>query len=130
MSQIINDVFLPASTDLIAGLVAQYRATKASMEELVDVFKRPDINTALGIFIEAAAHDERGGYNRFPPDLFDLKKGVATLNAHYWSKAVQQTDVLHVMPQKRRSEWHGPYDNQFPDASVSVVILVAQDYPF
>lgn len=106
MSQIINDVFLPASTDLIAGLVAQYRATKASMEELVDVFRRPDINTALSIFIEAATHDERGGYHRLPSDLFDLKKGIATLNAHYWSKAIQQTAVLDVMPQKRRNEWH------------------------
>ena len=38
--------------------------------------------------------------------LFDRKGAIAALNSTYWSKALALTDVLDLMPQKRRTEWH------------------------
>ena len=111
------------------------------------IIKRPDINTALGIFIEAAAHDERGGYHRPPSDLFDRILMNPPFSDGRWQAHLQHAAkflatggrLVAILPASARNanplphlqcEWHGPYDNQFPDASVSVVILVAQDYPF
>ncbi|WP_294767175.1 DUF4942 domain-containing protein [uncultured Rhodoferax sp.] len=38
--------------------------------------------------------------------LFDVKGAVASLNSAYWSKTLALTDVLNLMPQKRRDEWN------------------------
>jgi hypothetical protein len=38
--------------------------------------------------------------------LFQLDGAIGALNSHYWSMAIQKTDVLEIMPQKRRDEWH------------------------
>ncbi|MCU9611849.1 DUF4942 domain-containing protein, partial [Escherichia coli] len=38
--------------------------------------------------------------------LFQVKGAIAALNSAYWSKTLALTDVLDLMPQKRRDEWN------------------------
>lgn len=40
-----------------------------------------------------------------PAKVFDPEYGVKALNAHYWQRALEQTDLFDVMPERRRQEW-------------------------
>lgn len=54
--------------------------------------------------------------------LFKLEGAVAALNSHYWQKAIELTDVLTVMPQARRDEWHEQIrKHQCPEFSADTV---------
>jgi len=98
--------FAPVSSDLIDGLMGQYGAMRKKIERVATVMNGPDLEGALNYFAEYAGKSDRHLSSSTVADLFNLEGAVAHLNAAYWSKAMQMTDVLDVMPQKRRSEWH------------------------
>ena len=98
--------FAPASTDMIDGLLGQYSAMRAKVERVAAVMNGPDLAGALHYFAEYAGRNDRHLSASTVEQLFDLDGAIAHLNASYWSKAMQLTDVLDVMPQARRDEWH------------------------
>lgn len=66
-----------------------------------------------------------GGLNSVA--LFDLKGALASLNAHYWSKALALTDVLEVMSADKRNEWHTMIsEDKTPDFDRETVVLTVQ----
>lgn len=91
-------------SDPIGELVAQYRAELATIESVV-AFTSTEVRRALGYFLDGNKSD----FNRLGKDdverLFRRDGAVAALNADYWKRAMDLTDVLSVMPQKRRDEW-------------------------
>ncbi|WP_374257676.1 DUF4942 domain-containing protein [Aquabacterium sp.] len=99
--------FAPASSDMIDGLIGQYQSMRRKVERVADVMNGPDLDGALHYFIEqASVHERHSLSSRTVENLFDAVGAIAYLNASYWSKAMQLTDVLDVMPQKRRDEWN------------------------
>ncbi len=98
--------FAPASTDMIDGLLGQYGTMRSKVERVAAVMNGPDLAGALHYFAEYAGRNDRHLSASTVEQLFDLGGAVAHLNAAYWSKAMQLTDVLDVMPQARRDEWH------------------------
>lgn len=98
--------FAPASTDMIDGLLGQYSAMRAKVERVAAVMNGPDLAGALHYFAEYAGRNDRHLSASTVEQLFDLDGAIAHLNASYWSKAMHLTDVLDVMPQARRDEWH------------------------
>jgi Domain of unknown function (DUF4942) len=106
-----SSFFAPVSSDLIDGLIGQYQHMRAKVERVAEVMNGPDLAGALHFFAEYAGKQDRHLSSSTVNDMFNLKGAIAHLNAAYWSKAMQMTDVLDVMPQKRRSEWHAQITN-------------------
>jgi hypothetical protein len=105
--QLVDDTaqfYAPVSSDLVDGLVGQYQQMRARVEQVAELVSS-ETTGALPYFFDG----NRSGMERHYPsaaDVFKLPGAIAALNAAYWSKALNLTDVLDCMPQKRRDEWH------------------------
>lgn len=99
-----GDFFAPVSSDLIDGLVGQYRAMHARIEQVAEIMTG-EIAGAVSYFFEGNGRDSRYG-SPCVVKIFEKTGAVAALNAAYWSKAMLLTDVLNYMPQARRDEWN------------------------
>lgn len=96
--------FAPVSSDIFNELLGQYQAMRARIEAL-SCAMTGEAAGAVAYFIEG----NKDSYSRYAPSvdkLFNPKGAVAALNAAYWSKTLALTDVLDLMPQKRRDEWN------------------------
>lgn len=101
-----EEFFAPASTDMVDGLVAEYRKDRERIEA-VDAFLSGDgFRQALGYYI-AGNREELHGLRATPATerLFRLDGAIRALNAAHWDKTLRLTDVLDYMPAKRREEW-------------------------
>jgi len=103
--------FAPVSSDLVDGLIGQYQHMRAKVERVAEVMNGPDLDGALHYFAEYAGRQDRHLSSSTVRDMFGLDGAIAHLNAAYWSKAMQLTDVLDAMPQQRRNEWHAQIHN-------------------
>lgn len=100
----IGDFFAPVPVDKVDNLLAQYRGKRLKISQLGAVFLDAELKEAMGFFIEASKDEERPHHismERF----FDTDKAIAVLNADYWDRLLKLTDLLDLMPQKRRTEW-------------------------
>lgn len=97
--------FAPAASDLVDGLVGEYCVMRSRIEALGAAVAGEQYAGALHHFIEGNLSDERHSIPHRIDKLFALDGAIAHLNAAYWDRALRMTDVLDVMPQKRRDEW-------------------------
>lgn len=105
---IADQFFAPASTDMVDGLVGQYKQARQWIEQ-VAAFAEGDVCKAvIGYFLDGNATEERGrtSMSLSAAQLFQAQGAVASLNAAYWSKALAMTDVYDAMPQERRNQWN------------------------
>lgn len=107
-SELVDDTpfFAPVSSDLIDTLMGQYQAMRSKVERVAEVMNGQDLEGALHYFAEYAGREDRHLSSSTVSAMFNLEGAIAHLNASFWSKAMQLTDVLDVMPQARRNEWH------------------------
>lgn len=114
------EFFAPMSADLIDSLVGEYSAMRGRVEALAAAVGQEQFAGALHYFIEGNQSSRERWYNI--DKLFCLKGAIAKLNATYWNKALQLTDVLDAMPQQRRDEWFEQINsNTAPDFEESTV---------
>lgn len=98
-----TEFFAPASTDLLDGLLGQYKQLRADIEMMADL-----VNThhaSVHHFLNGNRGD-RDGTRRSVAEIFKLEGAIGSLNAEFWSKALNMTDVYEYMPNKRREEWN------------------------
>ena len=102
------EFFAPVASDLIDSLIGQYQDARRRVEAVAALVNGDDYARVIHYFLDGNASQERGRstLEYSAAQLFELKGAIGALNAAYWSKALQMTDVLDVMPQKRRDEWH------------------------
>lgn len=96
--------FAPVSSDLIDGLLGQYNSMRQRITHIAGMIDG-ELSAAMEYFLDGNGDE----HNRFKPSvkkLFNPAGAIAALNAAYWSKTLAMTDVLNVMPQKRRDEWN------------------------
>lgn len=98
-----DQFFAPSSTDMVDGLVGQYRQARARIEKVAEIMAG-ELGGVVPYFIEGNKR-ERDNWYRLDT-LFSREGAVAALNADYWNRALKLTDVLDCMPQKRRDEWY------------------------
>lgn len=96
--------FAPVSSDLIDGLLGQYQQARKQIDQMVAIIGG-ELGNVVHYFIEGNAGDERFHRYVYVDRLFQKEGAVGALNAAFWSKALNLTDVLDCMPQKRRDEW-------------------------
>jgi hypothetical protein len=114
-----EDFYAPANFDLIDGLISQHKQMKTRIESVAE-FVAGDMGGAINYFLVGNKEDR---YSSPSVDsLFQTKGALAYLNASFWSKALSLTDVLELMPQKRRDEWHQSIEKretpEFEEATV------------
>jgi len=98
--------FAPVSSDIFNELLGQYKAMRARIEALSEHVSGENM-AALEYFLDGNKDPHGNGrYTVAARYLFDVKGAVACLNSAYWSKTLALTDVLDLMPQKRRDEWN------------------------
>lgn len=101
-----EEFFAPTSTDLVDGLVAEYRKDRERIES-VDAFLSGDgFHKALGYYI-AGNREELRGVRCTPVTerMFRLDGAIKALNSAHWDKALRMTDVLDYLPAQRREDW-------------------------
>ena len=96
------EFFAPASTDMVDGLVAQYKITREKIEKASQVMTG-ELSGTIGYFIDGNKDSRDQWYHL--ERLFNVPGAIASLNAEYWQRALKLTDVIDCMPQKRRDEW-------------------------
>lgn len=99
------EFFAPVSTDAIAGMVAQYQGIRTRIEQMASAITG-EMTVAMRYFLDGNADANSRWAAPSVERLFQPAGAVAALNASYWSKALQLTDVLDLMPQARRDEWN------------------------
>lgn len=105
-AEVFEDFFAPVSSDFIEVLMSLYSSEKQRIIELSEFMGSASATSALNYFIDGNLWDERHGLPRTIANLFNLEGAIASLNAGFWSRAFNQTDVYDYMPQARRDEWN------------------------
>jgi hypothetical protein len=111
IGEVVDDdaeFFAPVASDLVDSLIGQYQQSRTRIESVAAVVNGDEYASVMHYFLDGNASQERGRttLEYSAAQLFEVKGAIGALNAAYWSKALQMTDVLDVMPQKRRDEWH------------------------
>lgn len=118
-----EEFFAPSNFDLIDSLIAQYKSNRLKIERVAE-FVNSEVNDVMDYFLTGNSNN----FNRYGnvKDVFKLDGAIAYLNATFWSKALGLTDVLSLMPQKRRDEWNKSITDrktpEFEDATVRATI--------
>ena len=102
------EFFAPASSDLVTGLMGEYRRARGWIEEASAFFEGEPFKAVIGYFLDGNS-DERRGRSMMASSaaqMFDKEGALRQLDAAYWAKAMALTDVYNLMPQKRREEWN------------------------
>lgn len=106
---LVDDVLqnAPVPYTAIDDLHNRYEDLRHKIEGVARLFEG-DLSNVVEHFLEGNQVDkERGGYSRFMAEnIFKVEGAIAHLNATFWQKAMNLTDVFDCMPTKRREEWH------------------------
>lgn len=104
--EIVDDTpfFAPVATDLVDSLIGQYKKSRQHIDQLAAIVDG-ELGNVVSYFIEGNCGEERFQRAIYVDKLFQAPGAVAALNSAYWSKALALTDVLDMMPKKRRDEW-------------------------
>lgn len=94
--------FAPTPSDAMGGLLERYSDMRARVENVAAIMT-DDRRIAMRYFQTGNARDDRSMPS--PDELFKLDGAVASLNADYWRRALDLTDIYDCMPQARRDEW-------------------------
>lgn len=104
-AEVFDDTFFPPTPHTaIDGLLAQYQAMHARLCEVASLIQGERAG-AVGYFLHAA-YQGRERYSKTVDEVFKLDRAIAALDADYWRRVIELTDLYSVMPQKRRDEWN------------------------
>ena len=122
--EIVEDAaefFAPTSADMVDGLISQYQRDLSRIERVVEALSPERLGSVVQYFLDGN-QDRRNRFTDSVDRLFSRDGAVAALNASYWRRALDLTDVLDFMPTERREEWFESIrDMQTPDFSEETV---------
>ena len=132
-----KDLFSGVDSGPLAALLSSYSEERRRIDAVVDVLSDEELSTVVHYFLQGNVDpDDRAIPSSVAERLFAHEGAVKALDAEYWRRALDLTDVLQVMPQKRRDEWWEAIRNRkVPEFSSEVVVetlgeLLASRYKF
>lgn len=136
LSDELGEFFAPTSADMVDALIGQYQAMKRKIEETIELVLGDERGAAIGYCLDGNLPDmsRYGGHSI--ERIFRAEGAIKALNADYWQRALQLTDVIELMPADRRHEWHEQIRNHdtpdFEEATVRATLesLLAQRAAF
>lgn len=104
---VLSEPFYAPSTDgAIDHLFALRDGVKSRIEAIAG-FMDGEARSALRYCVEAASDECAGRYGGVTVEgLLNVEAATKALDADFWNRAMDMTDVRECMPQQRRSEWH------------------------
>lgn len=102
----LAELFEEVDAEPIAALLTQYRDRRATLACVAAIFADADTATVLPYFIEGNKTNDRYSGTAVAEELFKLPAAVKALDADFWRRALEVTDVLECMPADRRRDWH------------------------
>lgn len=100
-----GEFFAPAPFDLFDSLMSQYESSRRRLTAMAEAVSADACAGVLHYFVQANTPESRYSMPSTVAELFDLDRAVAYLDADFWQRALNMTDVLQIMPQKRKDEW-------------------------
>jgi hypothetical protein len=100
----LAELFAPVDETPIATLLAEYAGQLETIGRVASVFKDERAVACLPYWIRGNDIHESYDVERMFGDEYTAK-AIKALDASYWERALDVTDVLSVMPAKRREEW-------------------------
>jgi hypothetical protein len=94
----------PPGQEKIQALLSEYKEDLLAVIAFSEVMMSSQASKAMSYFIKASQTDLRNPIKIVLPS-FLLSPAKAALDAAYWSRALELTNVFDLMPQDRRSEW-------------------------
>lgn len=98
----LDQIFEPLRFETLADVFAEYKRDRARMAEIAAMFVGDNVKLVKHF---TSANLDSGQYVN-TERLFTLETAIKALDADYWQRTLQLTDVVEAMPQKRRDEWH------------------------
>ena len=98
----LDEIFKPLEPNSLKTLFTEYSSDRQKLETIADAFGE-DNKHIIDFFLKGNAPDRQ---LLSPAALFERERAIKALDAHYWQQALDMTDILEMMPQKRKSEWH------------------------
>lgn len=89
----------------LEALFLAHKNEKQSISGIAE-FLGDKTNGALSYFFSAASVHDRWADTLKLDRLFDAAQATKALDASYWQRAIQLTDVLDIMPAQKRNEWN------------------------
>src|SRR5690606_6512352 len=98
--------YAPSTEGALDHLFSQRDAIKARIEGIAN-FMDGESRNALYYCLQGAT-DPKAGRSAAPEveKLLNVEKATAALDADFWDRATQLTDVQECMPEKRRYDWY------------------------
>jgi len=113
--------FAPVSSDAIDELVAKYQHARCSISEIA-AYARENLTGVYGYFVSGNVPADRRFGVTAVENVFQESGAIAALNSDFWGRALSLTDVLDLMPEKKRQEWFDSIEKrttpEFTDATV------------
>ncbi|WP_372165877.1 DUF4942 domain-containing protein [Xanthomonas euvesicatoria] len=100
-----GEFFAPAPFDLFDTLLGQYENARRRLQFMADAVSAEACAGVLHYFVQANTPDSRYSMPKTVEELFNQDRAIAYLDADFWKRALNMTDVLQIMPQKRKDEW-------------------------
>lgn len=124
----LSDLFAKPPQETIEGLFKEYGQKLSVMEQISSAISE-EVEGALVYFVKGNMDPDRRylSEEKIATSLFDFEGGKAALNAEFWEKTLNLTDVLDCMPQKRRTEWYEQIQQmKTPDFTPEIVAATIQ----
>lgn len=100
-----DEAFDVTQYGVIESLVSQHRHQKLLIERVSGLMEGTGYDQILGYFL-AGADKELAIRMQASPDLFNQERAVKALDAKYWNRALDLTNVREIMPSVRLAEWN------------------------
>jgi hypothetical protein len=117
--------FAPVEPRVVANLMEAYQVERANIERIEDLL-RSTARAALGYYLDNYCREGRVRPN--VDAVFEKAGAIAALNADFWQRALDLTQVLDLMPQARRETWQEAIRKlKTPDFSLETVVPTIED---
>lgn len=117
--------FAPVDHDAIDALVARRDQDRQRVSTFAAFVHGGEYRDAVQYFLNANP-DAYNRYTRHVDEIFDEPRTLAYVDACYWRRVLDLTDVFECMPQARREEWNDAIDKretpEFTDDTVRATL--------
>ncbi len=110
-NEVLDRFYAPVQYDALSELAAEFERTKQRIIEVHGMVTTERVSGVLGYFFSGNSRDQYGSYASLKhtnsiDEVFQLEGALNDLTSTYWQRALNLTNLMDVMPQERRSQWH------------------------
>lgn len=113
MNAVVNqqEFFAPSNNDAVDYLLLQHSKEVENIKAVSSFVSSDEMRLAIGYYLNANKSEFSRRVIPRMSEIFDKDKALSALDAAYWQKALNLTDVMDFMPNERRYEWHEQIKN-------------------